>query len=149
MSFPWLSAGKLAPIGRACITVAMLIILGWGYAAVAADPPKLEDLAKQSADLKVGIDTMWVMFAGMLVFFMNAGFGMLETGLCRQKNAVNVLAKNLIVFALSTVAFWAIGFGLMFSDGNPFIGLGGLFLQGADNSPAMGDAYKGIFSSLN
>lgn len=149
LSFPWLSAGNLAPIGRACITVAMLIVISWGYAAVAADPPKLEDIAKQSADLKVGIDTMWVMFAGMLVFFMNAGFGMLETGLCRQKNAVNVLAKNLIVFALSTVAFWAIGFGLMFSDGNPFIGFGGLFLQGADNSPAMGDAYKGIFSSLN
>ncbi len=92
---------------------------------------------------------MWVMVAGMLVFFMNAGFGMLETGFCRQKNAVNVLAKNLIVFALSTIAFWIIGFGLMFSDGNGFMGTGGFFLSGADNSPAMGDAYKGIFGSLN
>jgi Amt family ammonium transporter len=92
---------------------------------------------------------MWVMIAGMLVFFMNAGFCMLETGFCRQKNAVNVLAKNLIVFALSSIAFWVIGFGLMFADGNNFIGTGGFFLSGADNSPATGDAYKGIFGSLN
>jgi len=86
------------------------------------------------------------------VFFMNAGFGMLETGFCRQKNAVNVLAKNLIVFALSSIAFWIIGFGLMFSDGgglNSFMGTGGFFLSGADNSPATGDAYQGVFGSLN
>lgn len=85
MSFPWLSAGKLAPIGRACITVAMLIIVGWGYAAVAADPPKLEDLAKQSADLKVGIDTMWVMFAGMLVFFYECWFWYVRNGVMSSK----------------------------------------------------------------
>jgi Amt family ammonium transporter len=101
------------------------------------------------AELKVGMDTMWVMVAGFLVFFMNAGFGMLETGFCRQKNAVNVLAKNLIVFALATIAFWVLGFGLMFSDGSPFVGGGGFFLAGADNSPATGDAYKGIFGALN
>jgi Amt family ammonium transporter len=90
------------------------------------------------------------MIAGMLVFFMNAGFCMLETGFCRQKNAVNVLSKNLIVFALSTIAFWAIGFGLMFSDGNGLFGSsGGWFLSGADNSPATGDGYQGIFDSLN
>jgi Amt family ammonium transporter len=74
---------------------------------------------------------------------------MLETGFCRQKNAVNVLSKNLIVFALSTVAFWTIGFGLMFGDGNPFFGTNGWFLTGADNSPATGDAYQGVFSALN
>lgn len=103
-----------------------------------------------TAELKVALDTLWVVIAAFLVFFMNAGFGMLETGFCREKNAVNVLAKNLIVFGLSTIAFWAIGFSIMFSDGNEFMGsLGGLFLTGADNSPATGDAYKGIFSSLN
>jgi ammonium transporter, Amt family len=140
-------ARKLTPSWQACIPIALLIVMIWGYAATAAAPPKLEDMV---AELKVGMDTMWVMIAGMLVFFMNAGFCMLETGFCRQKNAVNVLAKNLIVFALSTIAFWAIGFGLMFSDGGGFIGSsGGFFLDGADNSPATMDAYKGIFSSLN
>jgi Amt family ammonium transporter len=101
-------------------------------------------------ELKVGLDTVWVMIAGMLVIFMNAGFCMLEAGMCRQKNAVNVLAKNLIVFALSTIAFWVLGFGLMFSDGNDFIGTsGGWFLTGADNSPAMAKEYQGIFGALN
>ncbi|MDF0555182.1 ammonium transporter [Kamptonema sp. UHCC 0994] len=140
---------QLKPSLQACIPLAGIIVLFWGYAAVAQSaPPTTEE---QLASLKVGLDTMWVMVAGMLVFFMNAGFCMLETGFCRQKNAVNVLAKNLIVFALSTVAFWAIGFALMFSDGNDFVGSsGGWFLWNVtDNSPATGDAYKGIFSSLN
>ena len=141
---------RLSPSWQACIPIAAIIVLVWGYAAVAQTAPA-PTTEEQLASLKVGMDTMWVMVAGMLVFFMNAGFGMLETGFCRQKNAVNVLSKNLIVFALSTIAFWAIGFALMFSDGNGFIGSsGGFFLWNvADNSPATGDAYQGIFDSLN
>jgi Amt family ammonium transporter len=108
------------------------------------------DPVQLAADLKIGLDTLWVILAGMLVFFMNAGFCMLETGFCRQKNAVNVLTKNLIVFAMASIAFWVIGWGLMFGDGDPFIGTQGLFfLSGADNSPATGDAYQGVYSSIN
>jgi Amt family ammonium transporter len=102
-----------------------------------------------TADLKIAADTVWVVIAAALVFFMNAGFAMLETGLCRAKNAVNILSKNVIVFAIASLAYWVVGFGLMFGDGNPFVGLTGWFLQGADNSPAMGDAYTGVFSALN
>ena len=141
---------QLTPSWQACIPLAILIVLVWGYAAVAQAPPATTDKVTQDLQsLRVGIDTLWVSIAAFLVFFMNAGFCMLETGFCRQKNAVNVLAKNLIVFALSTVAFWAIGFGLMFGDGNPFFGTNGWFLSGADNSPATGDAYQGVFSALN
>ena len=100
-------------------------------------------------DTKVALDTLWVLIAAMLVFFMNAGFAMLETGLCRAKNAVNILAKNFIVFGLSSIAFWAVGFALMFGDGSELFGLSGWFLSGGDNSPATGDAYQGVFSSLN
>ncbi len=103
----------------------------------------------QSDTARVAIDTVWVMVAAFLVFFMNAGFAMLEAGLCRAKNAVNILAKNFVVFAVASVAFWAIGFGLMFGDGTSFFGLNGWMLQGADNSPATGDAYSGVFSALN
>jgi ammonium transporter, Amt family len=144
-------AKQLAPNWQVCSVFAVAIAVLWGYAATAQTPaaPTLESVNQATSDLKVGIDTMWVMIAGFLVFFMNAGFCMLETGFCRQKNAVNVLSKNLIVFALSTIAFWAIGFGLMFSNGTGFIGSsGGSFLAGADNSPAMGDAYQGIFKAL-
>lgn len=141
---------RLSPTLQACIPLAAIIVLVSGYAAIAQTAPT-PTTEEQLASLKVGMDTMWVMVAGMMVFFMNAGFGMLETGFCRQKNAVNVLSKNLIVFALSTIAYWAIGFALMFSDGNGFIGTsGGFFLWNVtDNSPATGEAYKGIFSSLN
>ncbi len=100
-------------------------------------------------DARVIVDTLWVVIAACLVFFMNAGFAMLETGLCQAKNAVNVLAKNFVVFAVSSIAFWVVGFGLMYGDGNGFAGLTGWFLQGADNSPATGEAYLGIFSALN
>ncbi len=137
---------QLSPSWQACIPLACLIVLAWGYTAVAQTPAPA---APTTAELKVAIDTLWVAIAAFLVIFMNAGFGMLETGFCRQKNAVNVLAKNLIVFALATVAFWVIGFGLMFGNGNDFIGLNGFLLQGADNSPATADAYKGVFSALN
>jgi len=138
----------LSPSWQACLPLASLIVLFSAYAAVAQDTaPTAPSIT--TTDLKVAIDTLWVAIAAFLVFFMNAGFCMLETGFCRQKNAVNVLAKNLIVFALATIAFWAIGFGLMFGDGNDFIGTSGFFLNGADNSPATGEAYQGIFGSLN
>ncbi|AFZ15388.1 ammonium transporter [Crinalium epipsammum PCC 9333] len=143
-----LTIKRLSPSWQACLPIASLIVLFSAYAAVAQDTaPTAPGIT--TTDLKVAMDTLWVAIAAFLVFFMNAGFCMLETGFCRQKNAVNVLAKNLIVFALATIAFWAIGFGLMFGDGNDFIGTSGFFLNGTDNSPAIGEAYQGVFSSLN
>src|SRR3989338_9956511 len=101
-------------------------------------------------DNKVALDTIWVLVTGMLVFFMNLGFGCVEAGFQQSKNCVNILSKNFVVFAASTVAFWFIGWGLMFGDGTPFIGLQGLLMVGgADNSPATADAYQGVYSSLN
>jgi len=99
-------------------------------------------------ELKVALDTVWVMVTAALVFFMNAGFGLLESGLCRSKNAVMIMSKNFIVFAISTLAYWAIGFGLMFADGS-WVGTGGFFLMGPDNSPQTGDAYQGMFDALS
>src|SRR3972149_7668395 len=101
-------------------------------------------------ETKVALDTIWVLVTAFLVFWMNAGFALVESGLCRSKNAVNILSKNFIVFAISSIAFYVIGWGIMFGDGNPFFGIQGLFmLTGADNSPATGDAYKGVYSSMN
>ncbi|HNW27959.1 MAG TPA: ammonium transporter [Spirochaetota bacterium] len=100
--------------------------------------------------MQVGVDTAWVLFTAFLVFFMNLGFAMVESGLCRAKNSVNILAKNFIVFAIASLSFWLVGWGLMFGNGNPFIGLEGVFFAGgADNSPAMGDAYQGAYKALN
>ncbi|WP_293123515.1 ammonium transporter [Moorena sp. SIO4G3] len=129
---------------KVCLPAIAIIMLLCAEVAVAQNPPFQTTLES----LQIAVDTIWVIFTGCLVFFMNAGFGMLEVGLCRQKNAANILTKNLIVFALSTAAFWAVGFAVMFGDGNPVLGFNGLFLSGLDNSPAIGEAYNGVFYSL-
>lgn len=150
--FQKLKLRYLSPSVSSSLILASLILLGWTYAGVAqpalSEAPDTSPTPQEMIQaLQVGLDTMWVVIAALLVFSMNAGFCMLETGFCRQKNAVSVLAKNLVVFALSTIAFWAVGFGLMFSDGTPFFGTGGWFLRGADNSP-MTQAYQGVYSAL-
>lgn len=134
---------------NACLPLAALISVFWVYAAIAQDQPPAATAESVQAELNVGLDTLWVVVCSFLVFFMNAGFALVESGFCRRKNAVNILAKNLIVFAIATIVYWLIGFGLMFGDGNPFLGLNGFMLSGADNSPALGDNYKGVFSALN
>jgi Amt family ammonium transporter len=102
-----------------------------------------------NVDVTVAIDTLWVLVAAFLVFFMNLGFGMVESGLTRAKNSVNILSKNFIVFAIASISFWFIGWGLMFGDGNAFFGTQGLFfLSGADNSPLI-DGYKGVYSAIS
>ncbi|MBI4323271.1 MAG: ammonium transporter [Candidatus Omnitrophica bacterium] len=101
-------------------------------------------------DPKVMADTLWTLITAMLVFFMNLGFACVESGFCRSKNTVNILSKNFIVFAASSISFWVLGYGLMFGNGTPWWGTEGLwFLGGADNSPATGEAYKGAYASLN
>lgn len=127
--------------------------------AAAAAPAPIDPASLSS--LRVGLDTVWVLVAGMLVFWMNAGFALVESGLCQSKNCVNILAKNFVVFALSTLSFYTIGWGLMFGDGNLWVGLQGLwFVSGADNSPALGSAYasmnpfstttyEGVYSAIN
>jgi len=100
------------------------------------------------AELKVAADTAWTVLTAFLVFFMNAGFGLVEAGLCRKKNATMILSKNFVVFAVSTLGFYFVGFGLMFSDGGWLGTAGGWLLGGADNSPATGTAYRGIFHAL-
>ncbi len=74
-------------------------------------------LAQDGSDDFAAVDNIWLLLAGALVFFMNAGFALLEAGLCRSNNSINVLAKNLIVFCVAAIAFWMFGFGLMFGDG--------------------------------
>jgi Amt family ammonium transporter len=103
-----------------------------------------------NADLKIAMDTLWVLVTAMLVFFMNLGFAAVESGMCRAKNCVNILSKNFIVFAVSSIAFWIVGWGIMFGDGTPYFGNTGLwFVSGADNSPATGADYKGVYSAIN
>lgn len=79
-------------------------------------------------NIEMAIDTLWVLLAAMLVFFMNLGFAAVEAGFARTKNCVNILSKNFIVFAVSSLGFLLLGWGIMFGGDNPIIGTKGLFI---------------------
>lgn len=77
------------------------------------------------------VNTIWVLLGAALVFFMQAGFAMVETGFTRAKNAGNIIMKNLMDFCIGTPVFWIVGFGLMFGTGNAWIGkIGGFASEG-------------------
>ncbi len=129
---------RFLPTGRwllPALVMGMVALPGLAFAADAAAAPtmaeQIKKLEESSAASALVANTVWTLIAGMLVFWMNAGFATLEAGLCRRKNAVNILAKNFVVFAISSIAFWVIGFGLMF---------------GIDKSGAVGTS--GFLSSL-
>lgn len=77
-------------------------------------------------DLALSLDTVWMLLAAMLVFFMQPGFALVEAGFTRTKNTANILMKNLLDFSLGSLLFWAVGFGIMFGAGG-FIGMPHLF----------------------
>ncbi|HBV52506.1 MAG TPA: adenylate cyclase [Clostridiales bacterium] len=85
------------------------------------------------------IDTLWVFLAAILVFFMNLGFASVEAGFARSKNTVNILSKNFIVFAVSSLGFLLLGWGIMFGGDNPFIGTENLFILGGQDLSAYND----------
>lgn len=99
--------------------------------------------------LRMAIDSTWVAVGAGLVFIMNLGFALLESGYCRSKNTVNILTKNIAVFGLTLIVYWSLGFAIEFGNGNDFLGTSGFFLLGEDNSPLSGQKYSGVYSSLS
>ena len=86
--------------------------------AFAQEGPSVEEIA-------VGLDTLFLMIAAALVFFMQAGFAMLTAGLTRSKNTANILFKNLMDFVMCSLAFWAVGWGIAYgTSAGGFIGTG-------------------------
>jgi Amt family ammonium transporter len=114
-----------------------------------------------AGDLKIMADTGWVMITAFLVFFMNLGFACVESGFCRAKNCVNILSKNFVVFAATSIGFWLLGWGLMFggpSDAeksamSEYVGEQGIWMVGGekpeDKSPLTGEAYSGEYPSIS
>lgn len=105
--------------------IGALLMLGLmtSTTAYAADPTV--------ESVSASVDMMWVMFGAVLVFLMHAGFAMVETGFTRSKNALNILMKNMLTVAISSVLYFVIGFALMFGDSSGgFIGTSGFFLNG-------------------
>jgi Amt family ammonium transporter len=90
-----------------------------------------------------GLDTLWVLIAAALVFFMQAGFGMVEAGLIRTKNAANVLMKNLMDFCFAALGFFIFGYAIAYGGSGPLFGTTGWFMAGVD--PVTGSLPTSIF----
>ncbi|KOP67153.1 ammonium transporter [Bacillus sp. FJAT-18019] len=114
-----------------------------GAAAIPAFPGSVfaSGEGATNVELTVGLNSVFVFLAALLVFFMQAGFALLEAGSVRMKNAGHVAGKTFLTFGISIVAFWALGFGLAFGNGNSFFGFEGFFLSG--------DHASGSFDSLS
>jgi len=99
--------------------------------AWAGDEPPTVAGNKEAIDLvQSHLDYVWTLVAAALVFFMQAGFAMVEAGFTRAKNAINIMMKNLMDFSMGSLAFWALGFGLMFGvSKSGWIGTSGFFLS--------------------
>ncbi|MBN1699418.1 MAG: ammonium transporter [Spirochaetales bacterium] len=93
----------------------------------------------QAMQNKTAIDVVWTLIAAFLVFFMQAGFAMVETGFTRAKNAGNIIMKNLMDFSVGSIAYWLVGFALMFGvSAAGLIGTSGFMLSGGDPSTTDG-----------
>ncbi len=104
----------------------IVVLLALAAVSVAAD--EVSDTLALYSD---AFDMIWLILAAALVFFMQAGFAMVETGLTRAKNASNILMKNLMDFSAGAIIFWAIGWGLMYGADalSGLIGTDGFFLS--------------------
>ena len=77
------------------------------------------------AEVNDDFTILWILISGILVFFMQAGFTLLESGMTRDKNAINIAMKNFMDISVATITFWAIGYGLMYgAKTGGFISLG-------------------------
>jgi ammonium transporter, Amt family len=109
----------------------MIALLAGTALAWAEDPAPTAMSNKEAIDLvQTHANYLWTLVAAALVFFMQAGFAMVEAGFTRAKNAVNIIMKNLMDFSLGSLAFWAVGFGIMFGASKTgWFGTTGFFLS--------------------
>ncbi|KAA9003906.1 ammonium transporter [Paenibacillus spiritus] len=106
-----------------CFILAMITLMVYPVSAFAADGPT-------TPDLQIGLDTAFTFLAFILVFFMQAGFALLEAGSVRMKNAGHVAGKTVLTLAIASLCFWAVGFAFGFGNGNDFFGTTGFMYSG-------------------
>jgi Amt family ammonium transporter len=106
------------------------------------------EIEMTTVDLTIAASTVWVVVAAVLVMFMQAGFSFLEAGLTRMKNVGHVAAKNVLIFAICSLVYYLVGYGLAFGDGgNGFVGGSG-FAPSVDELLAIGEAPFSWFSTI-
>jgi Amt family ammonium transporter len=93
--------------------------------AATAGAPTLQEVAGDVGHLSISMNVFFVIIGVALIFFMQAGFMLVETGFCRGKNAAHVAMTNFVIFAIGALAYWAVGFALQFGSFGPIGLLGG------------------------
>src|SRR6185437_399962 len=88
-----------------------------------------------NANLLIAASTIWVVVTAVLVMFMQAGFAFLEAGLTRMKNAAHIAGKNVLIFGICSLVYWAVGFGLAFGGGGSLVGTEGFFPSADGKKP--------------
>ncbi len=109
--------------------VAFASSLAYAQAEGEGAGPDLATVVETVTSNKVVLDTAWTVLTAMLVMFMQAGFAMVVTGFTRAKNACNAMMKSCFDFCFASIAFWAVGFAIMFGAGNDLFGTSGFFLR--------------------
>ena len=105
-------------------------------AMASSDPANVAEVMQSAEQTQTNLDYVWTILAAALVFFMQAGFALLESGFSRAKNAVNIIMKNVMDASAGALVFFAVGFGLMFGTSwGGLIGTDGFFLTGTGDQP--------------
>jgi Amt family ammonium transporter len=99
-------------------------------------------------ELAIATSTVWVVIAAVFVMFMQAGFAFLEAGLTRMKNVGHIAAKNVLIFALASVVYYLVGFGIAFGDGGNGLVGGSGFIPSIDELVAVGAAPFSWFATI-
>ena len=86
------------------------------------------------AEVNDDFTILWILLSGILVFFMQAGFTLVESGFTRSKNAVNISMKNILDISVGTISFWFLGYGLMYGDTNGWIATSNLLFNPGDGA---------------
>jgi len=137
---------------------AFVLLLLLTTIAMAGDPNGSNTYTDDVAGMKLAVNFAWTLIGAFLVFFMQAGFAFLGAGALRVKNTVNYFAKSYMDFSIGALAYWAVGFALMFGgsklyagleDGNSIIGWSGWFLSGSsyDVSTMMFWMFQVVFAA--
>jgi ammonium transporter, Amt family len=119
-AMPRTEGGTMAPSRWRRVALLALVGLAFGLGGqiFAQDAPTLEGVASAAKDATTSINIMWTIIAGFLVFFMQAGFALVETGFTRQKNAAHTMMMNMMVFCVGAVGYWLVGFAFQFGGIN-------------------------------
>ena len=115
-------ARMMSPKARWLIILglALMLVLATFGTAFAQDgtPPDVQAVAATAGDTAISLNVLWVLIAGALVFFMQAGFALVETGFTRNKNVVHTMMMNMMVFCIGALGYWLVGFAFQFGGVN-------------------------------